>query len=257
MLGRRSSDATPVSLPVSTKNDPNQSAVSDSSDSVDPTPANDVQVAQLPQQRTPSTSPTPQGRGKLPPSDQRLQVRATTQLLRLMTWDDVIRKPLPEKLEPWMQKPLPDDWEGTLTKINPDYLKWTNAAADKYGIPPLILARLLYKESNYDRNAKSPRGARGVAQLMPDAVKALGLDSNTFDYFDAQKSIDAGAALLAMYHREFKDWRKAVAAYNMGNTALSNWFEGDTNATSPGDKQTQYMLQNVFRGDPQAFEKKP
>ncbi len=149
-----------------------------------------------------------------------------------------------------MQKPLPDDWEGTLTKINPDYLKWTKAAAEKYGVSPLLLARLFYKESNYDRNARSPRGAKGVAQLRPDAVKELGLNSDTFDYFDAEKSINAGAALLAMYYREFKDWRKAVAAYNMGNTALRNWFAGEANATSPGNRQTQYMLQLVFRGDP-------
>lgn len=264
LLGRTSSEAEPMSLPVPVTGAGNPPAVFGAGTGVGTIPANDVQIAQAPhpQQRTTAAPPNPRRqRSQSPASEQELQVKATqrvnTQLARANTWENVIRQPLPEKFEPWMQKPLPDDWEGTLTKIDPNYLKWTKAAADKYGIPPLLLARLLYKESNYDKNARSPRGARGIAQLMPDAVKAVGLDSSTFDYFDAQKSINAGAALLATYHREFKDWRKAVAAYNMGNTALRNWLAGDANATSPGNRQTQYMLQNVFRGDPQAFEKTP
>lgn len=257
-VGRTSSDAKPVSLPVSTSG-PNQSAVSDSGSSVDPTPAHDTQVAQLPQrapqQQTPSTNPAPQGAGKLPPSDQRRQVRATTAASRLITWDEIIREP-PERIDPRFQQPLPDDWEAAVAKSNSNYLRWTKAAAQKYGIPPELLARLFYKESTYNRNKVSDARAKGIAQLMPIAIKELGLNPNTFDYFDAENSINAGAALLAKYHGEFKDWHKAVAAYNMGNTAVREWFDGHPKYAGP-DKEVKATLKHVFRGDPFAFGKKP
>lgn len=225
-----------------------------------PIAANDVQVAQAapaPQQRrqNPSVNPRPQRSA----SELGLQVQATqrlnTQLARANTWEDVIRQPLPEKIESWMQKPLPDDWEGTLNKMDSQYVKWTRAAAEKYGIPPELLARLFYKESNYDRKSISGAGARGIAQLTPIAIKALGLDPSTFEYSNAEKSIDAGAALLAKYYAEFKDWGKAVAAYNMGNTAVRQWLAGDR-ARGP-DEETQFLLRHVFRGDPHAFGRKP
>ena len=260
LLGRRSSDAQPVSLPLPMAGAANPATVFDDGTGAGTLPANDDQIAQAPrpQQRTqnPSANPKQQRPEPQPASEQQLQAKATKQASRLLTWDEITRKPLPEQLKPEMQKPLPADWEGTLSKINPNYLKWTKAAAEKRGIPPELLARLFYKESNYNGMNASSRGAKGIAQLTPIAVKALGLDSNKFDYLDAEKSIDAGAALLAMYYGEFKDWRKAVAAYNMGNTAVREWFAGN-DATSPGNEQTQFLLQHVFRGDPHAFGKKP
>lgn len=110
--------------------------VSDGSPGTWPMRANDVQVAQtspVPQQRRQNPSVVP--RLQKPASELGLQVQATqrfnTQLARASTWNDVIRQPLPEKIAPRMQKPLPDDWEGTLNKINPHYVKWTTAAAEK------------------------------------------------------------------------------------------------------------------------------
>jgi soluble lytic murein transglycosylase-like protein len=221
-------------------------------------PVNNVQIAQAPSQpqrrQSPSASPMQQ-RPEPPASEQRLQVKATQRFARASTWEDVIRQTLPEKIDPRFQQPLPDDWEAALTKKDPNYLKWTKAAAEQYGIPPELLARLIYKESTYNSNKVSGRGAKGIAQLMPKAVEDLGFDPRTFDYFNAEKSIDASAALLAKYYRHFKDWPKTVAAYNWGIGNLHNWLEGDRSA-GPND-ETQTTLKHVFRGNPQAFNKGP
>jgi len=255
LLGREPSGVEPVTLPSSTTAAPNPSVTSDGNAGADQ-PADDIQLAQAtnrPQQ--PNQKPSAVPKEEKPPSEQQLQVKATKQLSRRITWEDVIRKRVPEKLEPWMQKPLPDDWEGAVTKVNPNYLKWTKTAAEKYGIPPELLARVLNKESEYKANAVSPKGAKGIAQLRPDAVRALGLDPTNFKYFDAETSINAGAAVLAMYYNEYKDWRKAAAAYNMCKTNLNKWFEG-LDAPGPNNRETQYFLQLIFRGDPNAFATK-
>lgn len=262
LLGRASSDVEPMSLPVRTTGAGMPSAVIGDGIGVGTTLADDVQIAQAPrpQQRTPVTPPIPRQQKLEPtPSEQQLQVKATqqlnTRLERANTWENLLRSPLPDNMAPTRQQPLPNDWEGALTKMNPTYLKWTKAAADKHGIPPELLARLLYKESTYDRNQVSDAGAKGIAQLMPDAVKDLGFDPKTFDYFNAEKSINAGAAHLAKAYRELKDWPKAVAAYNMGVAGLNGWLDGTSRAKRL-DGQTETMLMHIFRGDPQAFNNK-
>lgn len=166
-----------------------------------------------------------------------------------ISFGSLLRKSTPDS-----SKPLPDDWETAVVRINPNYLKWTKAAAQKHGIPPELLSRLFYKESNFDKSKQSGAGAKGIGQLTWIAIKALGLNPNTFEYFDPEKSINAGAALLAMYYSEFKDWGKAVAAYNMGNTALRDWFKGHPKATGP-DREVRATIEHVFRGNPLAFEK--
>ena len=179
-------------------------------------------------------------------------------------WDRIVRTPAPEIIDPRRQQGLlPDDWEGTINKIDSRYGAWTRAAAQKYGIPPELLARLLYKESNYDKTKVSNRGARGIAQLTPIAVRAVGLNSSTFDYHDPKASIDAGAAYLAQLHKSFKDWPQAAAAYNFGPTALRNWLGGsglDFEAL-PYEEQRRRRwqdmktyLQYIFRGQPAAFD---
>ena len=232
---------------------------SDVVDETDSTPQDTVQIAQAkpaPQRRDPPAKPAPSkpGTAKLSPEEQERR-RLALQASRDRSWQDLIRQPLP-KIKPTDQQPLPDDWQGTLNTKNPNYAKWTNAAAEKYGIPPLLLARMMYKESRYEKDLISPRGARGIAQLMPDAVKEVGVDPAKFNYFDAEKSINAGAALLAKYHGQLKDWPKAVVAYNMGITGASNWFSGQTaHASNPDNKETRATLQHIFRGDPDAFSR--
>ena len=181
------------------------------------------------------------------------------------TWETVIRTPPPPD-DPNHRVPnlLPDNWEEFLTGIDPRYAAWTRAAAERNNIPPELLARLLYQESKYGKNAVSPsRTAFGIAQLTPGAVKSVGRNPHTFNYYDPQASIDAGAAYLAQQYRQLKNWPKAVAAYNLGSNGLQRWLEGDGDDPSarPTTKYPSWWremnahLQHVFRGRPDYFDK--
>ena len=101
----------------------------------------------------------------------------------------------------------------------------------------------------------------GIAQLTPGAVKSVGRDPRTFDYHDPQASIDAAAAYLAQQYRQFKDWPKAVAAYNVGAGRVRGWLRGKGEDPSAKEQQPQWWremnahLQQVFRGRPDYFDK--
>ena len=87
-----------------------------------------------------------------------------------------------------------------------------NPIAREYGLDPKLLHALVIVESGYNPRAKSPVGAQGLTQLMPQTAKELGVDNP----YDSDQNLRGGAQYLAMQIRRFKDLRLALAAYNSG-----------------------------------------
>lgn len=84
--------------------------------------------------------------------------------------------------------------------------------AAKYDISPKLLEAVVWQESRWNQSAKSPAGARGLAQLMPGTARMMGIDPD-----DPHANLDGGARYLRMQLDRFDgDVEKALAAYNAG-----------------------------------------
>ncbi len=94
------------------------------------------------------------------------------------------------------------------------------AAAKKHGIDPALLAGLVKQESNFNPNAGSPAGARGLTQLMPGTAAGLGVTN----VLDPIQSLDGGAKYLRQQLDAFGgDVTRALAAYNAGPGAVQRY----------------------------------
>lgn len=90
--------------------------------------------------------------------------------------------------------------------------------AQKNGIPDNIFAALVKQESGGNQGAKSPVGAIGLTQLMPETARALGVDPN-----NADQNLDGGARYLKQMYDKFGRWDYALAAYNAGPGAVEKY----------------------------------
>jgi soluble lytic murein transglycosylase-like protein len=91
--------------------------------------------------------------------------------------------------------------------------------AARRSISPALIAAVAWRESRFNNAAVSPKGARGVMQLMPATARSLGVDPN-----DPVANVAGGTVYLSRLMARYDgDLVKSLAAYNAGPGAVDRW----------------------------------
>ena len=108
----------------------------------------------------------------------------------------------------------------------------------RYNLDPALVKAIIMVESEYNPNAISGKGAKGLMQLMPVTARSLGVD----DIFNPEQNIHAGVRHFKFLLKQFDgDIKLALAAYNAGSKSVRRYKD------IPPFKATKRYLMKVFR----------
>ncbi len=124
-------------------------------------------------------------------------------------------------------RPSPAEQQSTPVIVQPEkpdfaYLDLVVTLAGKHRLDWRLVAAVMSAESNFDPRAVSPKGARGLMQLMPETARMYSVN----DVYDPAQNIEAGIKHLKMLLARYDGNLKLVlAAYNSGEKTVDR-FQG-------------------------------
>ena len=111
-------------------------------------------------------------------------------------------------------------------------------AAQQHQVDTKLLRGVIEQESGFHACAVSPKGAKGLMQLMPATIEQFKVD----DPFDPHQNIEAGATFLQQLLEKYKgDLKLALAAYNAGPGNV------DRTGGIPDIKETQDYVEGIMK----------
>ena len=129
------------------------------------------------------------------------------------TWEVV--SPASDKVVDQNGAPIVPAWAYTDASPPPvpaQYAAALTQAAAAANVSPRLLSALVWQESRWNQAAISPKGAIGLAQLMPATARDLGVNPA-----DPAANLNGGARYLRQLLDQFDgDVERALAAYNAG-----------------------------------------
>jgi soluble lytic murein transglycosylase-like protein len=107
------------------------------------------------------------------------------------------------------------------------------------GIDPLLLYSIMHQESSFKAYAISPKGARGLMQLMPGTAVRYGVTN----IFDPRQNIEGGARYVRFLLDLFDgDINLTLAGYNAGEGAVQKY-----GLQVPPYSETQEYVRRISR----------
>lgn len=107
------------------------------------------------------------------------------------------------------------------------YSEYVTSAAASYGLDPLLIYSVIKAESGFDKDAQSPKGAKGLMQIMDTTAEWI-YTQTEIDHYKGilvpKTNINTGSWYLSkLLSDENGNLIAALASYNAGGTNVAKW----------------------------------
>ena len=122
------------------------------------------------------------------------------------------------------------------------YSEIVNEFSYKYNLDPFLVLAVIKTESNFNKEAESNKGAKGLMQIMDSTgewiASKVGVDDfNPNMLYEAEVNVEFGCWYLNNLLNEFDDLSLALAAYNGGSGNVTKWLN-DPEYSNDGESLT-------------------
>jgi soluble lytic murein transglycosylase len=113
--------------------------------------------------------------------------------------------------------------------FEPSIRRWSTGEQ----LDPMLVAALIHQESLFQPQARSPKNALGLMQLLPQTARRMAAQSKVHyaqgRLFDPDYNIRLGTVYFAGLVKQFGTMEAALAAYNAGEDRVIAWTAGAPN----------------------------
>jgi hypothetical protein len=136
--------------------------------------------------------------------------------------DEWVPPPPPPPASAAVAPPLPLAFDASQKVPDGPYGPLIYAAAKRHELNPQIVSAVVRAESAGNPKAFSPKGARGLMQLMPSTATRFGVSRG--ELWNPERNLEAGVSYLKWLHDRFgDDLSRILAAYNAGEGAVDRY----------------------------------
>ena len=131
-------------------------------------------------------------------------------------------------------------------------------AASIYNVDPNLIYAVIKQESNFNKDAVSSAGAKGLMQIIDPTAKQMArridsIDDKNYDVFDPYTNIHIGTKYLSYLIKYFDgNYYLAIIAYNAGMGRVDTWLEAEYNEYTDYTK----LLENIKYNETKTYFEK-
>lgn len=138
-----------------------------------------------------------------------------------------------------------------------EYYEYVEKYSEEYNVDMYLIFATIKAESNFDFNAESSKGAKGLMQIMDttadDIATSIGLSYENIDILDPETNIMLGTKYISMMIEKYECIELALAAYNAGSGNVDSWIEEGILSSDGSDienipyKETNNYVRKILR----------
>lgn len=112
------------------------------------------------------------------------------------------------------------------------YSEYVEKYSDEYDIDKYLIYSIIKAESNFNEDAVSSKGAKGLMQLMystaEEIAKKSDIQIDETTVLEPDTNINLGTKYISMLIQKYGCIELALAAYNAGSGNVDSWIESGT-----------------------------